>query len=234
VKSYTASKLPFEKKIEIVETYLNKKGSLREIAHDYGISYMTLWAWVKQYKKAGKENLRKKNFHKSSNKRFSKKLEKQIMILKENRPCLTIKRAVQILKQQDLYISHNRVWMIWKRYGLVKRPKHDPLSLVCSGIPEIEDGMQQARLLIKKGEIKSAAKLLNKLPVLTDTSILKEIPEKFLSLRRKLERLHLLSLLNAIPRLELFSKARGIRKNLENRRYPVSYTHLTLPTILRV
>jgi len=219
MKLYTASKLLFEKRVEIVQNYLNKRGSLRKIAYDYGISYMTLWRWVKQYKKAGKENLRKKNFHKSSNKRFSKKLEKQIMLLKENQPCLTIKRAVQILKREDLHISHNRVWMIWKRYGLVKRPKHEPLSLICSGIPEIEDGIQQARLLIKKGKIKNAANLLNKLPVLTDDSILKDIPEKFLSLRRKLERLHLLSLLNAIPRLELFSKARGIRKNMETRGY---------------
>jgi transposase len=216
---YTASKFPFEKRVEIVENYLNKGGSLRNIAHDYGISYMTLWRWVKQYKKAGKENLRKNNFHKSSNKSFPKKLEKQIMLLKENQPCLTIKKAVQILEQRDLHISHNRVWMIWKRYGLVKRPKHDPLSLICSGTPEIENGMQQARLLIKKGEIKNAANLLNKLPVLTDDSILKDIPEEFLSLRRKLEWLHLLSLLNAIPRLELFNKARRIRKNMENRGY---------------
>ena len=219
MKLYTASKFPFERRVEIVETYLNKGGSLRNIAHDYGISYMTLWRWVKQYKKAGKENLKKKNFHKNSNKSFSKKMEKQIMLLKENQPCLTIKQAVQILKRDDLHISHNKVWMIWKRCGLVKRPKHDPLSLVCSGIPEIEDGIQQAQLLIKKGEIKSAANLLNKLPALTDDSILKDIPEEFLSLRRKLERLHFLSLLNAIPRLELFNKARGIRKNMENKGY---------------
>jgi transposase/tetratricopeptide (TPR) repeat protein len=220
MKSYTAAKLLFEKRVEIVETYLNKGGSLRKIAYDYGISYMTLWAWVNQYKKAGKENLRKKNFHKSSNKSFPKKLEKQIMLLKENQLCLTIKQAVQILKRQDLHISHNRVWTIWKRYGLVKRPKHDPLSLICSGTPEIENGMQQAQLLIKKGEIKSAANLLNKLPALTDTSILKEIPEGFLSPRRKLERLYIL--FNTIPCSELFNKLKRIRKNMEKKGYLLS------------
>ena len=217
MKLYTASKFPFEKKIEIVETYLNKKGSLREIAHLHGISYMTLWRWVKQYKKGGKGNLRKGISYKRSNRRLPHKIEQRIMLLKEHMPGLTTKKAEQIVRHQGLYISYKTIWTVWKRYGLVNRPKHDPLSLICSGSPEIEDGMQQARLLIKKGEIKRAAKTLNELPALIDDTILKEVPEEFLSSRRRLERLNLL--FSAIPPQELFKKARKIRIDKERNGY---------------
>jgi transposase/tetratricopeptide (TPR) repeat protein len=216
MKSYTASKLPLEKKIEIVEVYLKKGGSLRKIAHLYDISYMTLWEWVRQYKKGGKENLSKKMPYKRSNRRLPKKVERQIMLLKERQPSLTIKRAKQTLSQQGWYISPKGIWKVWKRYGLVNRPKNDPLSLICSGTYEIEDGIQQARLLIEKKELRNATKILNKLPSLSDGSILKLIPEKFLSSRRKLERLHLL--FDIIPRSKIFNKAKRIRKNMEKRR----------------
>jgi transposase/tetratricopeptide (TPR) repeat protein len=214
---YTASKFSFEKKIEIVETYLNRKGSLREIAHLHGISYMTLWRWVKRYKKGGKGNLRKGISYKRSSRRVPDKIEERIMLLKEHMPGLTTKKAEQILKHQGLHISYKTIWTVWKRYGLVNRPKHDPLNLICSGSPEIEDGMQQARQFIKKGEIKRAAKTLNNLPALIDDTILKEIPEEFLSSRRRLEQLNLL--FSAIPPQELFEKARKIRIDMERNGY---------------
>jgi transposase-like protein/tetratricopeptide (TPR) repeat protein len=217
MKSYTAAKLPFEKRVEIVKAYLEKRGSLRKIAHSYGISYMTLWQWVKQYRKGGKENIRRKISYKTSNRRFSKEIEKKIMLLKEHEPGLTTKKTARILKGQSLHISHNGVWMIWKRYGLVNRPKDEPLSLVCPDSPELENGMQQAQRLIEKGELEKAAILLNELSALTDMSILKDIPEKFLSLRRRLERLHLLY--NTIPRTEIYNKAAEIRKNMEIKGY---------------
>jgi tetratricopeptide (TPR) repeat protein len=217
MKSYTAAKLPFEKKVEIVDAYLGKRGSLRKIAHLYGISYMTLWQWVKQYRKGGKENIRRKISYKTSNRRFSKRIEKKIMLLKEHEPGLTTKKAARILKEQGLYISHNGVWMIWKRYGLVNRQKDEPLSLVCPDSPELENGMQQARRFIEKEELEKAAKLLNGLSALTDISILKDIPEKFLSSHRRLERLHLLY--NTIPRTEIYNKAAEIRKTMKKKGY---------------
>ena len=216
---YTALELPVEKRIEIVKAYLIKGSSLRKIARLYGISYMTLWRWVKRYKNGGKESLKKKVHYKQSHKRFSSRIEKKVMLLKEHEPCLTTKKAVHLLKQQGLPISHNGVWMIWKRYGLVKRPKDDPLSLICSGTPEIENGMQQARQFIKNGDIKNAAKILNKLPCLTDPSILKQIPDGLLLPRRRLEQLHFLFLSKTMPLLDLFNEVRKIRKTMEKSGY---------------
>jgi transposase len=216
---YTALELPVEKKIEIVKAYLVKGSSLRKTARLYGISYMTLWRWVKRYKKGSKETFNKVISYKQSHRRFSSRIEKKVMLLKEHEPCLTTKKAVHLLKQQGLPMSHNGVWMIWKRYGLVKRPKHDPLSLICSGTPEIENGMQQARLFIKNGDIENAARLLNKLPCLTDPSILKQIPDGFLSLRRRSEQLHFLFLSKAMPLLDLLNKVRKIRKTMERSGY---------------
>jgi transposase len=216
---YTAAKLSPEKKLEIVETYLRKGCSLRKLANVYGISYMTVWRWVKRYKKGGKETLNKAISYKQSHRRFPGRIERKIMLLKEHNPGLTTKKAVRISKGQDLRISHNTVWTIWKRYGLVNRKKDEPLSLVCSDSPEIENGMQQARQLIKNGDIENAARLLNKLPCLTDPSILKQIPDGFLSLRRRLEQLHFMFLSKAMPLSQLLNKVRKIRKAMERKGY---------------
>ena len=76
MKMYTASQFSPEKKLKVIKSYLEKSSSLRKHAHSLGISYMTLWRWVKKYRQKGKEALRKS--HKKSGKRFSKNLEKKI------------------------------------------------------------------------------------------------------------------------------------------------------------
>ncbi len=215
MKSYTASQFSLEKKFEVVYNYSKKGGSLRKTAHILGISYITLWKWVNRYKKEGKEGLQRRISHQNTGKKFSEKIAHRIMLLKENRPSLTTKMAAGILRRQEIEISHKGVWDIWRRYGLVNRPKDRPLTTFKTGILQAENCIKHTKLLFEKGQLKEAAKLLNQLPVLNDGAILKEIPEAFLSARRKLDYLHFQ--FGTLPHLVFYKKARKIRKMLEKR-----------------
>ncbi len=204
--------VPFEKKLKAVTTYLTTDNSLRKVAKDIGIPFKTLWFWVKQYKEGGKEGLKKKRVHK---KRIPKALETKVMFLKEQNPSLSIGKAQQLLKKQGITLSLRKIWQTWKRYGLSKRPVHSPLSPFCAATPETDDGIRRAKALICEGNLKAAAKILNDLPCLPKDLVIKEIPEKFLSPRRRLERLYLEYA--EIPFPEFRRKARQLAKILEKK-----------------
>ncbi|GAI65982.1 unnamed protein product, partial [marine sediment metagenome] len=80
--------------------------------------------------------------------------------------------------------------------------------------------------------VRAAAQVLNSLPSYPadKKDILKEIPEKFLSPRKKLDRLY--SYILEIPALEFFKKLRNIRKSLEKNGYFYSATIAGLLEIL--
>ncbi len=207
-------RMPFERKLKAVESYLQSKQSLRKIASEFGVPYKTLWFWVRLYKEGGSVNLIERKSHK---KRLSKNMEKEVMYLKEHDPALTIQEARLLLRKKDLHISHTGIWQIWGRYGLSKRPLDDPLSPFGRTTPESEDGIKKARFLLETDNHKAAAKIVNSLPSLPEDPVLKEIPEKFLSPRRRLERLQLE--FGEIEFSELTRKARHIGKILERKGY---------------
>lgn len=107
-----------KKRITAVEAYLSSKQSLRKTAKRFGISHLTLWRWVKWYKQGGKENLNREENFKPWN-RLKPDIEKDIALLKEQNPSLTIFKAQKILSEKGRKISTNGIWSIWKRYGLV-------------------------------------------------------------------------------------------------------------------
>lgn len=107
-----------KKRITAVDFYLNSKKSLRETAKKFGISHLTLWRWVKWYKRGGKENLNREEILKPWN-RLKSDIEIEIALLKEQNPSLTIFEAKKILLEKGWKISSNGIWVIWKRYGLV-------------------------------------------------------------------------------------------------------------------
>ncbi|KPK62285.1 hypothetical protein AMJ83_11300 [candidate division WOR_3 bacterium SM23_42] len=111
-----------KRRIKAVEYYLNSKKSLRKTAKKFRISHLTLWRWVQWYKQGGKESLNREDFFRPWN-RLDIDLEKEIALLKEGNPSLTIKDARILLSRKDISISTNGIWSIWKRYGLVSSPK---------------------------------------------------------------------------------------------------------------
>ena len=212
---YTASQFSPEKKLKVIKSYLEKSSSLRKHAHSLGISYMTLWRWVKKYRQKGKEALRKS--HKKSGKRFSKNLEKKIMMVKEQNPSVTISGACKLLKRTGITVSAKGVWGVWHRYGLLKKNNHDPLDPFGDSTPESLEGLRKVKSLLSEGNLKAAAVVLNDLPSMPKDEILRQIPEEFLSPRRRLERFYLES--DKTSPHEAVTKARRIGSMLKKRGY---------------
>ena len=155
MKMYTASQFSPEKKLKVIKSYLEKSSSLRKHAHSLGISYMTLWRWVKKYRQNGKEALRKS--YRKSGKRFSKNLEKKIMMVKEQNPSVTISGACKLLKRTGITVSAKGMWGVWHRYGLLEKNNHDPLDPVGDSTSESLKGFINVKNLLQEGNNKVAA-----------------------------------------------------------------------------
>ena len=212
-----ASCIPFEEKVKAVEKYLRTEQPLRKIANALGVSHPTLWFWVKQYKKGGKDNLRKRNLFK---KKLSKEVEKKVMLLKEHDPSLSIRKAKRLMNNDGIQISNKGIWGIWKRYGFVGRGKqlsHHPPGLFIHSTPELDCAIEMAKEFVAKEDYRGAVKILNNLPCLPECQLLLRIPKKFLSLRRKLEYLYLEY--EQITPQQFSRKARMIGKSLEKKGY---------------
>lgn len=212
---YTASKFSSENKLKIIKSYLEHGRTLRKYAHSLGISYMTLWRWLQRYRADGEEAFKKS--YKISRKRFSKNLEKRIMMVKEQNPSMSISKARQLLKRTGITVSTKGVWGVWHRYGLLKKNNNDPLDPFGDATPESLEGLRTVNTLICEGNLKAAAVVLNGLPSMPKNEMLRQIPEKYLSLRRRLERLSLESDKMSPP--EVVKKACRIGSMLEKKGY---------------
>lgn len=211
---HTARRFSLKKKTEIVLSYLEKSGSLRQYAYSLGISYMTLWRWVKKYKSNGGILGIP---YKRPGKRFSKDLEKRIMMLKEQKPYMTIDKARRQLKRKGIAVSAKGVWAVWHRYGLSKKGSQDPLNPFGEPTPESLEGLRMCKNLIQAGNLKSAAAFLNNLPSIPRDEVLRKIPERLLSPRRRLEQFYLES--DKTPPPAVVRKARRISSMLEKNGY---------------
>ncbi|MEO0095718.1 MAG: transposase [candidate division WOR-3 bacterium] len=213
MKFYKTHHLPYEQRLQLVEEYLQKKESLRRLAISHGISHQTLYNWVKIYKKSGREKLK-------LDKRPKKSIENKIMFLKEQNPSLSIRKAKSLLNGGGVKISEKVIWRVWRSYGLINsktQKKRGAFSLFVQSTTELENEIAKAKEFIERGDYKNAGKVLNDLPAIPESLLLKKIPEKFLSPRRRLERLYLE--LGEIPFPRFLRKVRTIRKTLESKGY---------------
>lgn len=203
-------------KVEMVETYLHSNKPLRDVAREMNIPFQTLWYWTKQYKEKGK-----KAFLAGTNrKKFSHDVEHRIMFLKEQNPSVTIRDAQHLLKKHGVNVSYAGIWHIWKRYGLIQRPLDDPLNPFGAQTPEVTTAATQAKILVKRGDLRAAVRLLNALPSLPADPIIKKIPYRLLSPRKRLERLYYE--LSSVSFSEQRQKAHRIGSLLERKGYVFS------------
>jgi len=205
-----------ENRIRAVRTYLEGR-TLRATASLYGVHLITLWQWVKWYRESGEAGLTR-GYRRPWN-RAARRIEEQVMNLKENNPALTVSKARAILRQQSIVISANGIHGIWKRYNLVRRGTDDPLSPRGPLTPEAASTIETAQKLINKKKdsrtLRRAAQMLNDLPCYPPgyDDVLKQIPEKYLSSRRKLDRRYVDLFRISMP--EYVSSMRRVRKLLE-------------------
>lgn len=106
-----------KKRVVIVQTYLEGEKSLRKVAKEFNISYITLWRWVNKYKSSAKQKSRSDIFR--HGKKISEEVERKVVLLKENNPCLTISQAKINLAKDDIKISNKTIWSIWRKFGLI-------------------------------------------------------------------------------------------------------------------
>jgi len=223
MKMYTAPKFSIEQKLKAIKLYHQKGGSLRNQASSLGISYMTLWRWVHEYKINGEEVFKK--IYKKSSRRFSNKIEQKIVMFKERNPAMSIANARSLLRMDGLVVSAKGIWSVWHRYGLLYANHLDPLDPFNKPHDETLAGIKNAKSLLYQGDQKSAAKVLNNLPSMVKDEILIQVPEKFLSPRRKLERFYMEG--DKMPPPSAMKKAHQIRRLLEKSGYIYSSIFVT-------
>ena len=192
----------------IIEYYL-KNGSLRKTAKKFGIHYNTLWRWVKNYRKDGiiyREYKAKRN-------RIKESIENRVILIKENYPFLSVRKAKEILEKEGINISIKGIWKIWKRAGLAGFKYNVSSSRFTEYIisdKRDEFLIEKAKEFIKIGKIKEGVKILNSVNFCNDSEILKKIPDKYLSKKRIFEK-YIYSIFE-IPMKKYYKKMKELRK----------------------
>jgi len=201
-------------RLNAIEEYLKNK-NLKAVAHKYNVNYSTLSRWVKKFK-----NNQGGLYHRPWN-RISREIEEKVMHIKENIPAITLGRAKILLEKEGINISLKGIYDIWSRYGLIKKLFDDPFSFFSPETSETKDNIEYVRYLLKKDKssanLKKAAEILNNFPSYPagQDDILEQIPEKFLSLRRRFDKLYNQFL--KIPTPEFYRKIHTLRIRMEKR-----------------
>ncbi|RKX70207.1 hypothetical protein DRP53_05805, partial [candidate division WOR-3 bacterium] len=199
--------------MQAVKRYL-LSGSLHEVALAFNIHPRTLRRWIKRYRDGGAENLKRKKINTRHPKRFAPSIEKKIIMLKEKKPSLTLLEAQNILNESGIKISIHGIWNIWRRYGgFHKIGSH--WGAEGGMTSEIEDGLKRAERMVNKGAMKEAAQIINALPSCLGNDILKRLPDRFLSLPKRVEKLDLT--FGKVAFRETMRKAKILRKEAESK-----------------
>ncbi|MCK4226135.1 helix-turn-helix domain-containing protein, partial [candidate division WOR-3 bacterium] len=212
-------------RLNIVRHYMRNGVSLRTTAHKFNVHYLTVFKWVNLYKKEGEERLL--STYKRPWNRASEKLEEKVVLLKEREPTITVRKAKEILKKDGIEISVKGIWGIWKRYGYAgfkKEEMSNNFTEHYSWAKEATKKYAQAKEIFNLGNTEKSAQILNSIPVLPKNELLLRIPDCYLNLRRRVEKIP--SLFGKIPVQSYFNKVRNLYE--ECRKRNLSYSALRL------
>lgn len=199
-------------KMQAIEEYLKQK-NLKVIARKYNVHYSTLSRWIKRF-----QNSQKDIYRRPWN-RLSLNIEEKIMLLKENKPDLTLQQAKNLLRQNGTKVSIKGIYNVWNRYGMIKRLMDDPFSYFCEPTRESKDYLEYVRYLLSKDRsqttLQKAAMLINHLPCYPAgySDVLESIPDGLLSLRRRFDKLYDQFL--KIPMPQFYQKIHRLRLHME-------------------
>jgi len=203
--------IPVHLKLSAINIYMSSKQSLRQVAENYKISHKRLLYWVKLYKKGGAGRLVQKRILKG--KLPSATVEK-IRSIKEKNTGITVRQADKLLRHSGITVSLKTIWRIWSVYGLMMTGGDDPYNIFAPVTPAMEGIVASVQHLVDIKDFTHASQILNSLPRGPYHEVLKAVPEKYLNLRRKLERLWFIR--GDIPWPEVMRRARRIRKKYES------------------
>ena len=181
-------------RLQAVKHYLSTGDSFRKTARKFGVYYPTVFKWVKLYKEQGEQRLLMN--YKIPWNRIKKEIEDKIVLMKENDPRLTVRMTKQVLEREGIRISIKGIWGVWKRYGYAgfkKNDMNDTFTEFCPWTIEAKKKFELAKDIFEKGDKKGTARILNTIPFLPMNELILEIPDSFLNLRRRIEKIFCLN-----------------------------------------
>jgi transposase len=184
----------------MVRCYLNNGSTLKRVAVKFHVNYRTVHKWIRLYKEQGEVRLL--SSYKRPWNRVKKELEHRIAFLKEKEPTITLKDAQKVLHKEGIKISIKGIWGIWKRYGYAgfnKRKLRACFPDQFSWTKEATEKIKQAKELFRHGDIRHSAEVLNSIPALPENNFILQIPDSFLNLRRRIEKIALSHGKGALP-----------------------------------
>ncbi len=201
-----------------VKDFLISK-NLKEVSAIYAVHPLTLKRWINRYQEGGFKNLKRRLTEKRHWKRLPEKIEKRVILIKEENPSLTLYHAQKKLESEGVKLSIKGIWSIWKRCGLagfIKDKQSSTFSELVHQSHEADLLIEKADKSLKQGKIRKAADFLNQLPICTNKAILRKIDNKYLSLKRQAEKLE--AVFGEIPFPKYYKWAKSVRKHLEQAR----------------
>lgn len=213
-----------EIKLKAVEEYLKNGKSLRSVAKLFNVNYRSVYKWVKIYKEGGEENLL--GLYRRPWNRVSPEVERRIILLKEENPSISLRKTKEVLKEYGIRISIRGIWNVWKRYGYAGLRKFTNDFTECyEWTREAKYKYRIAKEYFEKNDIKRCAKILNEIPFLPRNEILSKIPDRYLNIWRRVEKVaHLFGEANLDEYIERVDK---ILKILEKKRLYYSLLRVT-------
>ncbi|MGB3479807.1 MAG: helix-turn-helix domain-containing protein [bacterium] len=211
----------YRTRIKAVEDY-NEGGTLKQVARRYGIHYVTLYHWIRWYKTEYQSSC-KQTFYKKPWNRYSRSIEKEVILAREYNPSVTLRQAQEVLGKKQIFISLKGIYEIWKRYNYIRRSPVTPFSPFGPLTTEGKQVIEQVKILLKSSKdnsvLKKAANILNDLPSFPAKyeNILTKIPYRLLSPRRKLDKLDAEFI--STSKLVLYQKLKKLRKTFEDKEY---------------
>jgi transposase len=209
-------RISYAVRLASVKAYLADNKSLRDKAYELDVHYITLFRWVKRYRDGGEEalnNLHRTDFRRN---RLSSKITEATVKLKEAKPYSTIHQARQSLNANGIIVSSTSIWRVWQEYGFcgfIKEKFANNFRLYIAKNSKLEFRAQTALKYLQNGNFKKAVKIVNSLPYCQLDKVLEKIPDKYLNLRRRVEKLPLI--MRSEPYPQIRKKARVLRIRLE-------------------
>jgi DNA-binding winged helix-turn-helix (wHTH) protein/transposase-like protein len=208
----------FEKRLRAVRMYLHE-GTLQNVALHAGVHPITLCRWVQWYRTLPEQKT-PCTYRKPWN-RMPREQEQTIMLLKEHEPGLTLRKARMLLQHKGFFISLKGIRTVWQRYNLIRTSFEELFSPLGRETHETCHALKHVQLLLERDQqaitLRRAARIINDLPSfpVNYEPVLRRIPESYLSLRRRLDRLEVDFL--SIPKPVLYRKARNLRRTFEKK-----------------
>lgn len=184
------------------------------IAKEYRVHPVTLKRWLRKYRQAGSDKRAFENACPIPHNRFTRNQEETVCRLKENEPGLTLVRAQRRLERLGLKICLASIQRIWREAGYADIPAGSPFP-ISAGTRRIIS--EAGRALTERKAFREAARLVNRLPACPELELLARIPDRWLSLRRRLDKLDAMRRVEPMP--VFLRRCRGIRRKLERKEY---------------